>query len=65
MDGESSEELSVLSGVPQGSVLGTYTTRLFLVHINEVTSQVSEAVILFFLLMHGIALYQVITSPDD
>ena len=47
----------------KGQFLGR--TLLFLVHINEVTSQVSEAVILFFLLMHGIALYQVITSSDD
>ena len=61
VDGESSGELSVLSGVPQGSVLGPL---LFLVYINEVTNQVSDGsnAVLF---ADDIALYRVITSPDD
>ena len=61
MDGESSEELSVLSDVPQGSVLGPL---LFLVYINEVSNQVSDGSnnVQF---ADDIALYRVITSTDD
>ena len=61
VEGESSEELSVLSGVPQGSVLGPL---LFLVYINEVTSQVSDGshAVLF---ADDIALYRSITSSND
>ena len=61
VDEELSEELSVLSSVPQGLVLGPL---LFLVYINEVTSQVSVGsnVVLF---ADDIALYRVIMSSDD
>ena len=59
--GESSGELSVLSGVPQGSFLGPL---LFFVYVNEVTSQVSDGshAVLF---ADDIALYRSITSSDD
>ena len=58
-DGELSNELSVLSGVPQGSVLGSL---LFLVYVNDVTNQVSAGsnIVLF---ADDIALYR--TSPVD
>ena len=61
VDGESSEELSVLSGVPQGSVLGPL---LFLVYINEVSNQASDGsnIVLF---ADDIALYRVITSTNN
>ena len=61
VDGESSEELSVLSGIPQGSDIGPL---LFLVYINAVTNQVSSGsnTVLF---ADDIALYQVIASSSD
>ena len=44
VDGESSSEAAVISGVPQGTVLGPI---LFLVHINDLPDCVSSSVQLF------------------
>ena len=59
VDGESSSEAKVLSGVPQGTVLGPL---LFLVHINDLPEWVSSRVRLF---ADDCLLYRVIRSIKD
>ena len=61
VEGESSSTLPVLSGVPQGSVLGPL---LFVAYINDVTTTISpESEINLF--ADDIALYRTIKSSDD
>ena len=59
VDGEQSEETEVLSGVPQGTVLGPL---LFLCHINDLPDCVSSIVRLF---ADDCLLYRTIKSQDD
>ena len=59
VEGELSSEAEVLSGVPQGTVLGPI---LFLVHINDLPDCVSSSVRLF---ADDCLLYRVINSIDD
>ena len=59
VDGESSSETVVLSGVPQGTVLGPL---LFLVHINDLPDRVSSSVRLF---ADDCLLYRIIKSLKD
>ena len=59
VDGESSSETAVISGVPQGTVLGPI---LFLVHINDLPDCVSSSVRLF---ADDCLLYRTIQSIND
>ena len=59
MDGEESNSCDVLSGVPQGSVLGPV---LFLIYINDIVSDIDSRINLF---ADDCALYREITSADD
>ena len=59
IDGESSEEADVTSGVPQGTVLGPI---LFLIHINDLPKAVSSSVRLF---ADDCLLYRRIRTRDD
>ena len=59
--GEQSCSLPVISGVPQGSVLGPL---LFLVYINDVSTHVSASSKLA-LFADDMALYRCISSPAD
>ena len=60
-NGYSSTSLPVLSGVPQGSVLGPL---LFIIYINDVVNQIlPDSNINLF--ADDIALYRTINSPDD
>ena len=59
MDGYSSDESVVLSGVPQGSVLGPV---LFLIFINDIAESLSSSVRLF---ADDCLLYREIKSKED
>ena len=59
VNGESSQETEVLSGVPQGTVLGPL---LFLVHINDLPDSVQSSVRLF---ADDCLLYRQIRSNQD
>ena len=61
VDGCSSQTLPIISGVPQGSVLGPL---LFICYINDVASVTSEGSDMS-LFADDIALYRVIKSPAD
>ena len=59
LDRESSDELPVLSGVPQGPVLGPI---LFLLYINDLPENVQSQVRLF---ADDTAVYLTVQGPDD
>ena len=59
VDGASSKPVSVLSGVPQGTVLGPL---MFLLYINDITDRVSSTLRLF---ADDYLLYRKIQSPQD
>ena len=59
VDGEHSDEAKVLSGVPQGTVLGPL---LFLVHINDLPQSVTSNVRLF---ADDCLLYRKVKTPKD
>ena len=59
--GEQSSAVAVVSGVPQGSVLGPL---LFIIYIDNITSQISSTSTIS-LFADDIALYRTIRSPAD
>ena len=61
VDGEHSEEADVLSGVPQGTVLGPL---LFLLHINDLPSVIDPQTIIRLCADDSLQ-YQVIESVED
>ena len=61
VDGQESSPLQVMSGVPQGSVLGP---QLFITYINDITKEISPGTSIN-MFADDIAMYRVIKSPDD
>ena len=62
MDGETSESISVVSGVPQGSVLGPL---LFLIYIDDVTDSTLSPDSKISLYADDMLLFKTITSTGD
>ena len=62
VDGDESENSSVLSGVPQGSVLGPL---LFLIYINDLTNVVVHRNSNVNMFADDVLLYHTISCPDD
>ena len=62
LNGKRSPSKPVLSGVPQGSVLGPL---IFLTYINDVTAESLDANSKIILYADDILLYRIITSPSD
>ena len=59
LDGEVSDQASVLSGVPQGTVLGPL---MFLLYINDISKHINSPLRLF---ADDCLLYRVISCKDD
>ena len=62
LDGRAPDPVPVLSGVPQGSVLGPVTPVLFLIFINDLPDNIRSSVRLF---ADDCVLYRDIKSPLD
>ena len=59
MEGETSKNLKVLSGVPQGTVLGPL---MFIWYINDISTGIGSSIRLF---ADDCVLYKVIKSTED
>ena len=59
MEGETSKTLKVLSGVPQGTVLGPL---MFLLYINDISTGIGSSIRLF---ADDCVLYRIIKTTED